>query len=500
MAKIAGDPQDERLQWSLSSQEGHETCGRVAGLNGEATALLPTHAQITYMVVKASELPVTESFRIERPTFDPATGEARFPYRLNDLSFTEVLTLPAGADANAAASPSFVKLLDLTAFVLGVSYFKLRAPFAITAPEIALTEAERAFVIDIYENGLGEFYARNNLARFGRLTLDTAEDTDKAKPRPDLPERTLLPIGGGKDSLVSVELLSHAGADFTPFAVNPKGPILTSVDAIGTKPLYVTRTLDPEMIRLGKEPGFYNGHVPSTAINSMIASLCALLFGYNQIVLSNERSASEGNVVFDGRETNHQYSKSLGFELLIADILANGTGGALRYFSLLRPYSEARIASLFTKGSRFDSVFSSCNRNFRLNGNDGPLWCGECPKCHFVFLIFAPFMAKDRLLSIFGSNLLDNPANERSFRELAGLSGQKPWECVGEILEAAACFYTLTRHADWHQDKVVMALKADLFAQYGEEKLQLAMAECLIDSHDHHIPPELAARVAAHAV
>ncbi|MDV3250104.1 hypothetical protein DevBK_02035 [Devosia sp. BK] len=443
---------------------------------------------------------MTESFSIDRPSFDPQNGEARFSYRLNDLSFTEVLGLPSGADAAKAESPAFRKLLDLTAFVLGVSYFKLRAPFEIAAPDIKLTEAEKAFVIDVYENGLGEFYARNDLARFGRLKLTTALDSETQKPTLSLPERTLLPIGGGKDSLVSVELLSHVGVDFTPFAVNPKGPILTSVDAIGRAPLYVTRTLDAEMIRLGKEPGYYNGHVPSTAINSMIASLCALLFGYDQIVLSNERSASEGNIEFDGRETNHQYSKSLGFELLIADVLSNATGGALKYFSLLRPYSEARIASLFTRGGRFDSVFSSCNRNFRLNGNDGPLWCGECPKCHFVFLIFAPFMARDRLLKIFGKNLLDEPANEHSFRELSGLTGQKPWECVGEILEAAACFYTLTRHADWHQDAVVRGVKADLFAQYGEEQLQRAMAECLTDSHDHHIPPALAAKVAAHAV
>ena len=443
---------------------------------------------------------VTEFFRIERPSFDPSSGEVRFPYRLNDLAFTEVLTLPAGTDAQAASSPAFEKLLGLTAFVLGVSYFKLRAPLQIDAPDIPLTAGERAFVIDVYENGLGEFYARNELARFGKLQLSTPTDTVERKPSVVLADRTLLPIGGGKDSLVSVDLLTHSGVDFTPFAVNPKGPILTSVEAIGTAPLYVTRTLDPEMIRLGKEAGFYNGHVPSTAINSMIASLCALLFDYSQIVLSNERSASEGNVVFDGRETNHQYSKSLGFELLIADTLANATGGALKYFSLLRPYSEARIASLFTHSQTFDTVFSSCNRNFRLTGNDGPLWCGECPKCHFVFLIFAPFMAKDRLLRIFGKNLLDEPANERSFRELAGLAGQKPWECVGEILEAAACFYTLTRHADWHEAAVVSALKADLFAQYGEEKLQLAMAECLTDSHDHHIPPALAAKVAAYAV
>jgi hypothetical protein len=443
---------------------------------------------------------VTESFHIHRPSFDPTTGEARFAYSLGELGFVEVLNLPEGGNAAAAASPAFSKLLDLTAFVLGVSYFKLRAPFDISAPDIALTEAEHAFVIDVYENGLGEFYARNDLARFGRLNLTTPRDPVARKPAPVLPERALLPIGGGKDSLVSVELLSHVGVNYTPFAVNPKGPILTSVAAIGRAPLYVTRTLDKEMIRLGSTPGYYNGHVPSTAINSMIASLSALLFGYDQIVLSNERSASEGNVEFDGRETNHQYSKSLGFELLIADVLNNATGGALRYFSLLRPYSEARIASLFTQSQRFDPVFSSCNRNFRLSGHDGPLWCGECPKCHFVFLIFAPFMAKDRLLKIFGRNLLDDPAHERSYRELAGLAGQKPWECVGEILEAAACFYTLTRHADWHEDAIVRALKADLFAQYGEEKLQLAMAECLTDSRDHHIPAALAAKVAAYAV
>ncbi|MGV8854425.1 MAG: hypothetical protein ACOH2L_07230 [Devosia sp.] len=443
---------------------------------------------------------MTDQFVIKRPTFDPATGRARFAYGLEGLDFVETLDLPLGADAVAAGSPNFKKLLDLTAIVLGVSYFKLKAPFAIAAPDIALNAAERAFATDVYENGLGEFYARNDLQRFDRLTITAPHDDAERQPAIALPDRTLLPIGGGKDSLVSVDLLTHTGVAFTPFAVNPKGPILTSVDKIGTPPVYVTRTLDPEMIRLSQAPGFYNGHVPSTAINSMIAALCALLYGYSQIVLSNERSASEGNVEFDGRQTNHQYSKSLGFELLIADILSGATGGTLKYFSLLRPYSEARIASLFTHETKFDRVFSSCNRNFRLTGNDGPLWCGECPKCHFVFLIFAPFMAKDRLLAIFGKDLLDNPAHESSFRELAGLAGQKPWECVGEILEAAACLYTLTRHADWHEAAVVRAIKTDLLVQYGEPKLQAAMAECLTDSHDHHVPPALAAKVAAYAV
>ena len=57
------------------------------------------------------------------------------------------------------------------------------------------------------------------------------------------------------------------------------------MDKIGQTPVYVTRTLDAEMIRLGQQPGYLNGHVPSTAINSMIAALCALLYGYNRIIL-----------------------------------------------------------------------------------------------------------------------------------------------------------------------------------------------------------------------
>jgi hypothetical protein len=61
-------------------------------------------------------------------------------------------------------------------------------------------------------------------------------------------------------------------------------------------------------------------------------------------------------------------------------VLGDATGGALGYFSLLRPYSEARRSPRSSPAAtRFDRVFSSCNRNFKLSGHDGPLWCGECP-------------------------------------------------------------------------------------------------------------------------
>jgi UDP-N-acetyl-alpha-D-muramoyl-L-alanyl-L-glutamate epimerase len=439
------------------------------------------------------------SFTILAPRFDPASGKATFGYALDGLSFTEELGFPLdGLDREAATAPAFVRLLDLAAAVLGVSYYKLLAPTKIDASALSLTEEERSFVLDIYENGLGEFFARNELKRFGRITVQ-AEAGEPLQGHPSLPDRALVLIGGGKDSLVSLDLLERAGRDIALFAVNPKGPILTSAARAARPLIAVTRTLDPEMIRLGSQPGYYNGHVPSTAINSMIASLAALLYGFGSIVLSNERSASEGNLVFDGREANHQYSKSLDFEANIRSVLSSATGGALSYFSLLRPYSEARIAALFARSTRFDDVFSSCNRNFRLAGHEGDLWCGKCPKCHFVFLIFAPHMPRERLLAIFGQDVLDNPDNIGPYRELTGLSGHKPWECVGEILEAAACLWRIAEHPHWRDTVVVKALKPSLEAFYGANKLESAYADLMTDSADHLIPAAIANQIAPHA-
>lgn len=435
-------------------------------------------------------------FIVEKPQFDPDTGKAEFGYGLDDLQFTETLTFPAGFDPEITTAPSFLQLLDLAAVILGASYFKLKAPLDISGPELVLSPAQKALVRDAYENGLGEFYARNDLSRFGKLTFSFGDAVPA--PAPDLPHRTLLPIGGGKDSLVSVQLLEKAGAEYSPFAVNPKGPILTSVERIGREPVYVQRQLDPEMIRLAKQPGYFDGHVPVTTINSMIAGLTALLFGFDTIALSNERSASEGNQIHDGREVNHQHSKSAAAEKLIAGALSDATGGALTYFSLLRPYSETRIASLFAADIRFDKVFSSCNRNFRLAGHEGDLWCGECPKCHFVFLILAPFMPPERLNTIFGQNLLEQDKNLDAYRELAGLAGQKPWECVGEILEAAASLYRLSG-SEWAETVIVRALKTELLEHYGSEHLEAAWSDLMRDSDDHNIPGQLAEKVAKHA-
>ncbi|MEX0627947.1 MAG: hypothetical protein WD230_04860, partial [Cucumibacter sp.] len=165
-----------------------------------------------------------ETFSIETPIFDPATAEARFTYRLGALTFTEELKFPPLPKGAPIDHPVFKRLLALTAAVLGVSYFKLKAPLEIEAPELAFTETERALILDIYENGMGEFYARNALNRFGKLSLATGLAKAPLPPI-RLKDRALSLVGGGKDSLISISLLDAAGIELAPFAVKPKGPI-----------------------------------------------------------------------------------------------------------------------------------------------------------------------------------------------------------------------------------------------------------------------------------
>ena len=430
-------------------------------------------------------------FKIDRPDFNPETGEAAFHFQLGEHKFTERLELGIGFDIENAKSQSFALALDLAAAIIGVSYFKLRAPTKIDATALKLTDAAQDVAQDVYENGLGEFYARNELHRFGKI-----EYFFRNAPNAELNEHekadALVLIGGGKDSLLSVNLLDEQKRDFTPFAVNPKGPILSSIDRMEKAPLYVRRYLDKQMLKLNGEPGFYNGHVPSTAINSIIATLVAILYGKSDIVLSNERSASEGNLDFDGREVNHQHSKSLAFEKLFAQALNSITGNAISYYSLLRPFSELEIAARFAQSTKFDGAFSSCNQNFKQDATGPAFWCGNCPKCHFVSLIFAPFMTQERLVGIVGSNVLDKDEKLPEMRELSGLAGHKPWECVGEILEAAAALWRLTESDEWKNTAVVRALKPELEEFYGAEKLDTAWAELLTPTATHAIPKVLA--------
>src|SRR5690606_27135049 len=173
--------------------------------------------------------------------------------------------------------------------------------------------------------------------------------------------------------------------------------------------LNIGRQLAPELFDYNRQ-GAWNGHIPVTAVNSAIMAFAAVVLGVDQVVFSNERSASYGSLIEGTGEVNHQWSKGCAFERAFAAHLRSHVAADLRYYSLLRPLSELAVARQFARIDRYDAQFSSCNRSFHVLG-ERPVnrWCGVCPKCDFVFLALPPFMPKPRLVSIFGRNLLDDP-------------------------------------------------------------------------------------------
>jgi hypothetical protein len=162
----------------------------------------------------------------------------------------------------------------------------------------------------------------------------------------------------------------------------------------------------------------------------------------------------------------------------------------LEYYSLLRPLSELAVAERFARSARYDDVFSSCNRNFRILGpKPADRWCGQCPKCHFVFLALAPFMPKPRLLAIFGRNLLDDIALAPAFDALMEYRDHKPFECVGEGRESRAAMAALIQRAEWREDALVARFADEIAPQLAADAP--ALAELLQPEGPHQIPVRL---------
>jgi hypothetical protein len=141
-------------------------------------------------------------------------------------------------------------------------------------------------------------------------------------------------------------------------------------------------------------------------------------------------------------------------------------------------------------------VFSSCNRNFKLLGpKPVDRWCGQCPKCHFVFLALAPFLPKPRLLAIFGRNLLDDENQAAGFDALLEYQDHKPFECVGEGAEARAAMVALSQRPEWQEDALVTRFRSEILPQL--DVAQLALEPWLQPSAEHRVPLRLQPALAA---
>ena len=456
------------------------------------------------------------SFRFVGCAFDAASGVARLAYAFDDgPELVETITIPGAPfvlhDARAEAVEQALRLLHLIA---GVSYYKAAVPPEIRIDGYAIDAETAAFLEEVYVNGLGEFAYRNGLTLRGRIRFPVATawvgkavqrgpaaqpalvDGDAATASPlGLGEQALAAIGGGKDSLVSIEALRAAGVPQRVTWIGGSQLIRACAERTGLPLLNIDRQLAPQLFELNRQ-GAWNGHIPVTAINSAILVLAAVLVDADQVVFSNERSASYGSQIAGTGEVNHQWSKGWAFERDFAAHVRRHVAADLRYYSLLRPLSELAVARQFAKTERYDAHFSSCNRNFHLLGErPANRWCGVCPKCHFVFLALAPFMPKPRLVGIFGRNLLDDPAQVPGYDALLEYQDHKPFECVGEGRESRAAMAALASRPEWREDAVVEYFALEILPQLDAAELDTA-ALLQIDQ-EHAIPPALWERVRA---
>jgi hypothetical protein len=446
------------------------------------------------------------TFRFVRAQFDPLRGEARLVYAFDDgPELVETITVPGAPFVlDAARAAQVEQALRMLHLLAGISYYKAAVPREIRIEGYAIDAATAAFLTGVYENGLGEFAYRNGLTLRGRIAFPVAAEQGHPLTDPPLEgegahRRALVAIGGGKDSLVSIEWLRAAGVDQTVAWIGSSPLIRACAERTGLPTLNLGRQLAPELFEFNRQ-GALNGHIPVTAVNSAILVFAALLTGHDQVVFSNERSASYGSRILlpDGSgtgEVNHQWSKGWEFETgFAARVRAFAPG--LAYYSLLRPWSELAIAREFAKLDRYDAHFSSCNRNFHLLGErPAARWCGVCPKCHFVFLALAPFLPKPRLMGIFGRNLLDEPGLAPAFDALLEFRDHKPFECVGEGRESRAAFHALSLSPSWREDALVARFAAEIEPQL--EASDLRLEPLMQPAGEHGIPREIRERIGA---
>lgn len=390
------------------------------------------------------------------------------------------------------------KRLEQSIFHLGLaeipSYWKLTCSPTIEVKAGTLDDFQRDFWKKLIEKGLGEFFYVNDIFPFAPH-IKVPEESKFQKNEDSLKldsDKVLLPVGGGKDSAVSFELMRSTKRNITLFTLGEDAASREMIKVFNSGEvkyahMQVDRILDPLLFDLNAQ-GYLNGHTPFSSVVAFTTLLTASLLGIGDIVLSNERSANEETGVYNGIDINHQYSKSYEFERDFRDYVEHTFKSAPNYFSLLRPLYEIQIMSLFARYQQYLPVFRSCNVGKKTNA-----WCGNCAKCVFVGLLLSAFLPPEQVALIFGKNILDDGSRLRVLDQLTGEASMKALECVGTRRETMAALYRV-----YKQYKESGAAMPQLLAVY-RDRLEQRSSELDADfdhllssfDDDHFVPPSL---------
>lgn len=386
-------------------------------------------------------------FEYQSYSFNLRNGnlEAEFCFNLSDkYLFKPTITIPA-RDFYPLDN---VDKRDLDNFVFHIgmveliSYWKAACPPALIIRPQLLDEKQIVWWKKLYFLGLGEFFYLNGISTNEDSFMQISSHGEKlvlSRANVDS-DKVIVPIGGGKDSVVTLELLSRSKVPAIPMMVNPREASIRTIETAGyteNQSVVINRTIDSKLLELNSM-GFLNGHTPFSALLAFTGALSCVMAGVANIALSNESSANESTV--PDSKINHQYSKTFEFESDFAWYLKNYIHPEINYFSFLRPVNELQIAKLFSKYPQHFDGFRSCNVGSKTDS-----WCGKCPKCLFTYIILSPFIKQNTLIDIFGKDMLDDLSLKKIFDELTGASAVKPFECVGTPDEVIAALWKYSK-------------------------------------------------------
>jgi UDP-N-acetyl-alpha-D-muramoyl-L-alanyl-L-glutamate epimerase len=337
------------------------------------------------------------------------------------------------------------KIIDTLIFNIGmielVSYWKATCSPKIFIKPFSLTKEQIHFWKKIYFNGLGEFFFTNGIENEQDNFAEIEFSSDQVASRFTLltdPEKVIVPVGGGKDSSVTLELL-RKNCGVIPFILNPGKAAIETTRIAGYSNEQVVvgnRMVDPKLLELNDQ-GFLNGHTPFSALLGFVSLLIAALSGSKYIALSNESSANEPTTPSG---VNHQYSKSYEYEKDFRRYVSDFMTDDFEYFSFLRPLNEYGIARLFSGFPQYFDAFRSCNAGSKTGS-----WCGACSKCLFTYIILSPFIEATKLEQIFGKDLFEEASLIPLLRELTGTEPTKPFDCVGTTDEVVTALYAIVK-------------------------------------------------------
>ncbi len=360
-----------------------------------------------------------------------------YHFEIKDLiTFNPTLTIPK--KGKVTYDKSFLEKIVFSAGLAEIaSYWKATCSKNIVIECGTLTEDQTNWFKKLLFNGLGEFFYVNNI----NVSINDFVNVESSGSNYDVIdtktnyEGYLVAIGGGKDSLTSLEILRNEH-NKKAFIINNRKVCFDGALTSGIKEediINVSRNFDRKITDLNAK-GFLNGHTPISSCIAFISYMTAYVYNIKYVVLSNESSANEVSV--KGTNVNHQYSKSFEFEEDFRYYCNKYLSNNFEYFSLLRPLSELEIMKIFTKYPKYFKHFISCNNGGKrknIGVTDG--WCCSCAKCLFIYLIMSNFVSEEVMISTFGENLLDNKDMLPYFIDLIGKSDAKPFECVGTTKE-----------------------------------------------------------------